>query len=193
MKLVKASGGFLAVVLMSLCFAPMGRAQAKVAKKPRPAAKAKAAAAAKGAPVKSAAVAAKAAPAKPAAAAPAPAGEAPAAEKPVAINQRDPFAPLVNEKKPSATPNLPPGKAGLVIATVRVDGTVRAQTGMIAIVSNPNNSVYFVREGDRLYDGDVEKIGLDGVTFRESSKDAFGHAVERMVTKRIYASAGEQQ
>jgi len=88
---------------------------------------------------------------------------------------------------------LPPGKAGLVVATVRVDGTVRSQAGMIAIVSNPNNSVYFVREGDQLYDGDVEKIGLDGVTFKENSKDAFGHAVERMVTKRIYASAGEQQ
>ena len=53
--------------------------------------------------------------------------------------------------------------------------------------------VYFIREGDRLYDGDVEKIGLDGVTFKENSKDAFGKPVERMVTKRIYASAGEQQ
>jgi hypothetical protein len=39
----------------------------------------------------------------------------------------------------------------------------------------------------------VEKIGLDGVTFRENSKDAFGKSVERLVTKRIYPSAGEQQ
>ena len=34
---------------------------------------------------------------------------------------------------------------------------------------------------------------LDGVTFRQNSKDAFGKPVERVVTKRIYASAGEQQ
>jgi len=88
---------------------------------------------------------------------------------------------------------LPPGKAGLVIATVRVDGAVRSGSAMIAVVSNPEQSVYFIREGDRLYDGDVEKIGLDGVTFKENSKDAFGKPVERMVTKRIYASAGEQQ
>jgi hypothetical protein len=53
--------------------------------------------------------------------------------------------------------------------------------------------VYFAREGDRLYDGDVEKIGLDGVTFRQNSKDAFGKLVERVVTKRLYARAGEQQ
>ncbi|MGC1202948.1 MAG: hypothetical protein WA879_15475, partial [Candidatus Acidiferrales bacterium] len=61
------------------------------------------------------------------------------------------------------------------------------------VVSNPEQRVYFIREGDHLYDGTVEKIGLDGVTFRETSKDAFGKPVERVVTKRIYASAGEQQ
>ncbi len=168
-------------LMMSLCLAPGIHAQAKAAKKPRANAKAKAAAAVAAAP----------APAKPAEGAPA--DQPPAGEQTAEVNKRDPFAPLVNEKKENSSLRLPPGKAGLVVATVRVDGTVRSQSGMIAIVSNPNNSVYFVREGDQLYDGDVEKIGLDGVTFKENSKDAFGHAVERMVTKRIYASAGEQQ
>ena len=106
--------------------------------------------------------------------------------------KRDPFSPLVNDKKPSGPP-LPPGKAGLVIATVHVDGTVKAASGMLAVVTNPDQRTYFLREGDRLYDGDVEKIGLDGVTFKENSKDAFGKPVERLVTKRIYPSAGEQQ
>ena len=99
----------------------------------------------------------------------------------------------MNEGKPGGGAPLPPGKAGLVVATVRVDGTVRAPEGMLAVVSNPDQRVYFLREGDRLYDGDVEKIGLDGVTFKENSKDAFGKPVERLVTKRIYPSAGEQQ
>jgi Tfp pilus assembly protein PilP len=117
---------------------------------------------------------------------------APAGDKIEAVGKRDPFAPLINDKKDTGQ-HLPPGKAGLVIATVRVDGAVRSGNAMIAVVSNPEQSVYFIREGDRLYDGDVEKIGLDGVTFKENSKDAFGKPVERMVTKRIYASAGEQQ
>jgi hypothetical protein len=112
------------------------------------------------------------------------------APKPAAA-RRDPFLPLVNEQK--AGPALPPGKAGLVVATVRIDGTVRSPEGMLAVVSNPDQRVYFLREGDRLYDGDVEKIGLDGVTFKENSKDAFGKPVERLITKRIYPSAGEQQ
>jgi hypothetical protein len=117
---------------------------------------------------------------------------APAGDKIEAVGKRDPFSPLINDKKDTGM-HLPPGKAGLVIATVRVDGAVRSGNAMIAVVSNPDQSVYFIREGDRLYDGDVEKIGLDGVTFKENSKDAFGKPVERMVTKRIYASAGEQQ
>jgi Tfp pilus assembly protein PilP len=106
--------------------------------------------------------------------------------------KRDPFQPLVSDTKPSRGP-LPPGKAGLIIGTVHVDGTVRSPSGMLAVVSNEERRVYFIREGDKLYDGDVEKIGLDGVTFKENSKDAFGKPVERMVTKRIYQSAGEQQ
>ena len=107
--------------------------------------------------------------------------------------RRDPFEPLVGITKEGGGPNLPPGKAGLVIGSTRVDGTVKSPEGMLAVVSNPEQRVYFVREGDRLYDGQVEKIGLDGVVFREYSKDAFGKPVEREVTKRIYNSAGEQQ
>jgi Tfp pilus assembly protein PilP len=123
-----------------------------------------------------------------------PAPDASAAAKPVIADsgKRDPFLPLVNERK-SGGPPLPPGKAGLVVATVQVTGTVSSPSGMLAVVSNPDQRVYFLREGDKLYDGDVEKIGLDGVTFKENSKDAFGKQVERTVTKRIYPSAGEQQ
>jgi Tfp pilus assembly protein PilP len=129
--------------------------------------------------------------AAPAKKAPAALGNATAAAPPAA--RRDPFHSLLDVTKPGGEPNLPPGKAGLVIASIRVDGTVKADNGMIAVVSNPQQRVYFIHEGDRLYDGQVEKISLDGVTFRESSKDAFGKPVEREVTKRLYASAGEQQ
>jgi len=174
MRLAKASVKLLAVLAMSLCVISGSWAQAKPARK-KTAAKAKAAA-----PAKSAA-AATAAP------------EAPTVEKIDTTSKRDPFVPLVSDKKDVGAMHLPPGKAGLVIATVRVSGTVQAAGGMVAVVSNPEERVYFIREGDRLYDGDVEKISLDGVTFKENTKDAFGKPVERMVTKRIYASAGEQQ
>jgi type IV pilus assembly protein PilP len=116
------------------------------------------------------------------------------AERVSPIPRRDPFDPLVS-RRPGDTrvpdPGIP-GPGGLVVATVRVDGVVRSPNGMIAVLTNPQNRVYFVREGTRIYDGTVERITLDAVTFRERGKDPFGEVVERQVTKRVYPRAGEQ-
>jgi hypothetical protein len=92
------------------------------------------------------------------------------------IARRDPFESLVGRQKEGGDtgPKLP-GKA------------------MIAVVSNPQQRTYFLREGDQLYDGRVEKISMDGISFHENGKDAFGKPVERQVNKRIYPSSGEQQ
>ena len=109
--------------------------------------------------------------------------------------RRDPFESLVGRQKAqeAAAKNLPPGKAGLQVSTLRLDGIVKAPNGMIAVVTNPQSRTYFLREGDQLYDGRVDKIALDSVSFHEQGKDAFGKPVEREVNKRIYSSAGEQQ
>lgn len=119
----------------------------------------------------------------------------PAADKEVKVAKRDPFESLIGRELGGGgkTGPLPPGKAGLQVSTLRLDGVVRAPNGMIAVVSNPQSRTYFLREGDQLYDGRVEKIAMDGVSFHEVGKDAFGKPVERQVNKRIYASAGEQQ
>jgi hypothetical protein len=117
----------------------------------------------------------------------------PAGEK--AVTRRDPFDTLLSKARAGgSTPdNLPPGKAGLIVETLRIDGIVHSPNGMIAIVSNAQQRVYFLREGDKLYDGSVEKIALDAISFQEIGKDAFGKPLERTVTKRLYPSSGEQQ
>ena len=80
-----------------------------------------------------------------------------------------------------------------MIGTLRVDGIVSSPNGMIAIVSNPQQRVYFLREGDHLYDGQVEHITHGGLSFHQTGKDPFGKPVEREVTKRLYPTPGEQQ
>ncbi|MGH9738884.1 MAG: pilus assembly protein PilP [Candidatus Acidiferrales bacterium] len=176
----------VAVLAVALSFGTAVLAQGKTAKKPRAAHRARKALAAKHV--------AKAAPA--AALAPSPTNAdsaAPAASSSTElVGKRDPFVALVNTAK-GTTEHLPPGKAGLVIGTLTVQGTVQGANGMIAVIANPDQKVYFVRQGDRLYDGDVEKISLDEVTFEQNTKDAFGKPIERTVVKRIYPSAGEQQ
>jgi Tfp pilus assembly protein PilP len=121
-------------------------------------------------------------------------GSAPAAaESEIKQARRDPFESLVGRQNKGGTLNLPPGKLGLQVSTLRLDGIVRSPNGMIAVVSNPQSRTYFLREGDRLYDGSVEKISMDSVSFHEEGKDAFGKPVERQVNKRIYSSPGELQ
>jgi type IV pilus assembly protein PilP len=117
------------------------------------------------------------------------------AESEQRIARRDPFESLVGRQQAqdALAKNLPPGKAGLQVGTLRLDGIVRAPNGMIAVVANPQQRTYFLREGDKLYDGTVEKISMEGVTFHEEGKDAFGKPVERQVSKRLYSTAGEQQ
>lgn len=116
-------------------------------------------------------------------------------EKEPRVARRDPFEAMIGREQSASLGSkvLPAGKAGLQVSTLRLDGVVRAPNGMIAVVSNPQSRTYFLREGDQLYDGRVEKIAMDGVSFHEMGKDAFGKPVERQVNKRIYASAGEQQ
>ena len=120
--------------------------------------------------------------------------------KPVAvresISRRDPFAPLLGKETGGgggSQPNLPPGKPGLLISSLRIDGIVSGPNGMIAIVSTAQDRVYFLREADRLYDGQVEHITMDGISFHQSGKDPFGNAVEREVAKRLNSIPGEQQ
>jgi Tfp pilus assembly protein PilP len=195
----------LGLAILLAAAAPALRAQAN----PATPSGTKPAAAGKAAPQtgKTAAPAAKKPAAKPAtnrvAKAPRPAKPVETAVNPDAANQgeeakaarRDPFESLVarQQAQKNATAALPPGKAGLQVSTLRLDGIVKAPSGMIAVVTNPQLRTYFLREGDQLYDGRVEKIAMDGVSFHELGKDAFGKPVERQVNKRIYSSAGEQQ
>jgi hypothetical protein len=104
---------------------------------------------------------------------------------------RDPFLALISGGHGPLI--LPPGKAGLQVSTLRVDGIVRSPNGMIVVVLNPQGRTYFLHKGDRLFDGRVEQISMDAVTFQESGKDPFGHEIERTVVKRVYPSAGERQ
>jgi hypothetical protein len=146
-------------------------------------------------PVKASAPVADKAPAKVAEKKPAKPPVEKEAEPKVSTARRDPFDPLLNRpSQGTGTPqNLPPGKAGLLVGSLRIDGIVGGAHGMIAIVSNPQQRVYFLREGDKLYDGAVQHITIEAVSFQEIGKDAFGKPLERQVTKRLYPSPGDQQ
>lgn len=113
---------------------------------------------------------------------------------PELLHGRDPFAALIRQSDPGASRlNLPPGIAGLQVATVQLQGMVKTDHGMVAVVANPQDRVYFLHDGDHIYDGMVERIGLNTITFRQQTTDAFGRVIDRNVTKRLYPIAGDEQ
>lgn len=90
-----------------------------------------------------------------------------------------------------------PGKHGLVISQLRLEGTVRAGAGqedggMIAVVTNASRVAYFLHDGDALYDGRVTRISQDSVWFEEEYLDAEGRMKARQVVKRLGAATGEE-
>ncbi len=112
-----------------------------------------------------------------------------------ASTRHDPFESLLTrgQARPNAIGDAPAGIPGLVVNSLRLNGVVKAPQGLIAVVTNSMGRTYFLHEGAQLYDGRVEKISVDGVSFVEVVRDAFGKSSERQVNKRIYSSAGEQQ
>ncbi len=107
------------------------------------------------------------------------------------IKLRDPFQ-AISQDTPGGVPSrqLPPGKRGLVVQQLTVSGIVLGARGRIAVVTMAGKDrAFFLREGDRLYDGVVTRILGDRVVFHERTKDVFGRTVERDVVKVLSSAA----
>ncbi len=77
------------------------------------------------------------------------------------------------------------GKKCLVASEMTLRGVVRSQTGMIAVVENPQHKTYFLREKDPVFNGFVTHITADSVTFRESMVDSLGNPSSKDVEKKL--------
>lgn len=109
---------------------------------------------------------------------------APAARRPQ--GKRDPFvSPVVARPGGVGTSTCVSGKRCLVIGQVTLKGVVRAETGMIAVVENAARRVYFLREKDPLFDGQVVRIMGDAIVLQENVTDAQGRQATREVVKRV--------
>ena len=101
--------------------------------------------------------------------------------------KRDPFlSPVVSHMGGSGCST---GKKCLEIGQVNLKGVVKADTGMIAVVTNSMNKAYFLRENDPVFNGYVEKITGDSITFKETFQDKLGKSFTRDVVKKILTPA----
>jgi hypothetical protein len=106
-------------------------------------------------------------------------------------NLSDPFLnPLL--KKPGAEGDKemdrglpPPGIAGTFIEEAVLKGISIKEDGRLAIVNGSGNRAYFLREGDRLFDGYLKEIYRDSIKLVREIKMRSGKIITQEVTKRL--------
>jgi Tfp pilus assembly protein PilP len=117
--------------------------------------------------------------------------------------RRDPFVSL---QRPVAADRGPktrkPGMEGFLIQEVALKGIVRTAGGGMGIAADPgfiatflgaDGKSYFVRTGQRLYDGVITAVDATSVTFRQDVTDPLSPVKSREVQKSLYASEEARQ
>jgi hypothetical protein len=105
-------------------------------------------------------------------------------------NRRDPFLALPKKTKTDADEEIsrglpPPGIAGTFIAQITLEGTSIREDRKTAIVRGRDNRSYFLREGDRLFDGYLKTIQEDSIILIRETKMSSGKTMTQEVTKRL--------
>ncbi len=107
-------------------------------------------------------------------------------------NHPDPFLNPNLFLKASSTPNeeeprgqAPPGIAGMLIAQVKLLGTVYGEGAPTAVFLGTDRRSYFLQESDRLFDGYVKSIGADSVVLVRETKYRSGKIATQEVLKRL--------
>jgi len=107
-------------------------------------------------------------------------------------NTRDPFLNPLQLRKKSKQYNEeislefpPPGIAGTYIADLLFEGTSFRDDNRLAIVRGADKHAYFLREGDRLFDGYLKTIHTDSIILIRETKLRSGKTLTQDVTKRL--------
>jgi len=110
------------------------------------------------------------------------------------LGRRDPFVSLV---KPVSTGKnngpRPTGPEGFLIQEVALKGVVKTPDGYTAMILGTDNKSYFVKTGQRFYDGAITAMDGSSVTFRQEVADPLSPVRTREVKKSLYSSEEARQ
>jgi len=98
--------------------------------------------------------------------------------------KRDPFVSVIRMQSPTG-PACATGKKCLVAGQIELKGVVQSESGMIAVVENPQRQTYFLHEKDPVFNGEVLKIEPGEIVLRETVVDRAGRQSTREVVKRV--------
>jgi Tfp pilus assembly protein PilP len=102
--------------------------------------------------------------------------------------RRDPFVSLLKPVSESGPGKRRPGMEGFLIQEVALKGIVKDKTGYLAMLLGTDGKSYFVKVGQRLFDGVITAIDAATVTFRQEVTDPLSSVRSRDVKKTLYPS-----
>lgn len=103
-----------------------------------------------------------------------------------AKGRRDPFVSLALGLDVLSPDVRPPGLAGMLIQEVSLRGIVKTVDGYIAMIQGTDNKSYFARQGERLYDGNIQSIDDVRVVFRQEINDPLRIEKFQQVEKTLH-------
>lgn len=103
--------------------------------------------------------------------------------------RRDPFKSLLKTKTERNLPRAedrPEGVAGLLIDELAIQGIFVLDSGPVAqVISSASETSFLIRPGDQLWDGDVLRISLDEIVFKQTVNDPTALKPFREVVKKL--------
>ncbi len=108
--------------------------------------------------------------------------------------RRDPFVSLIRPVSAEESKRAKkPGPEGFLIQEVALKGVVKTPEGYTAMVLGPDGKSYFVKLGQRFYDGAVTALDGSSVTFRQEVADPLSPVRMREVKKSLYTTEEARQ
>ncbi len=101
--------------------------------------------------------------------------------------RRDPFTSLFQRRSSARREEKrPEGPAGLLVDEISVEGVFVLDDGpVVQVLSASQETSFLLRVGDQLWDGDVIRINLDEVVFKQSVNDPTALKPFREVVKKL--------
>ena len=102
--------------------------------------------------------------------------------------RRDPFTSLVGSGAgidSRAGSRRADGSAGIAVAELTVRGVMQSRSSMTAMIQGADNKTYVVHAGDKLADGVIKAVTLQGLVIVQEVNDPLSLVKQREVTKRL--------
>ena len=101
--------------------------------------------------------------------------------------RRDPFTSLVGGPGTDSGIGTRRGEgvAGIAVADLTVRGVMQSRIGMTAMIQGPDKKTYVVHVGDKLADGVIKAVTLQGLVIVQEVNDPLSLVKQREVTKRL--------